>query len=579
MLQIALDCIARGWLVFPCRPRTKEPAIRGGFKSASNDPSQIQAWWKRWPEANVGIATGASGLCVLDIDTGTEDRDGLLAFMAAKQLSMSYTVRTGRRPGYGVQIYYQGESLKSIAWQDGPFGGDIRSATGYVMAPGSVHPSGERYVAITGSPDLLAPVPQYVKTIPPAIKIGLPGMGNAAVEDDGGEITQARNNHMVHLLGKARAAGYDDDQLRAYALEVNETRMVPPLGESELDRIISNVCKYAVPDNGPEVIIGGKVAGAPVPEAAPAEPVDWRSRYLTFEKVRDAKPTEFLINGFMAVGSITALAAPVAQRKSLIALNVAHALCTGEDLFGYFKVVQKPERVVYLCPEMGLASFSTRLKKIGLDSYVGTTLFCQTMDEESLSLAELDEELPGAVVIIDTLTRFVEGDQNSTEAMSKFAAVVFSLKRRGATIFLLHHSVKGASASLTLDTAMRGSTELAAFVTCCWATKLRDPDRPYKSASLLVNVKQRDFESEPFEAVADETCRMHIVGEPGGVAEIKSRADAKAEAALTLILQETPDMGINRIQKALRAAGHKKGVEWVVKAKGKLTGNGVTLGA
>jgi hypothetical protein len=61
---------------------------------------------------------------------------------------------------------------------------------------------------------------------------------------------------------------------------------------------------------------------------------------------------------------------------------------------------------------------------------------------------------------------------------------------------------------------MRGSTELAAFVTCCWATRLKDPNDPYRSASLLVNVKQRDFESKPFEVVADETCRMRIANVP-----------------------------------------------------------------
>jgi hypothetical protein len=124
---------------------------------------------------------------------------------------------------------------------------------------------------------------------------------------------------------------------------------------------------------------------------------------------------------------------------------------------------------------------------------------------------------------------------------------------------------------------MRGSTELAAFVTCCWATRLKDPDDPYRSASLLVNVKQRDFESKPFEVVADETCRMRMVGVPGQVAEIKRRADAEAETALAAILKESPKAGINSIQKALKAAGHKKGVQWVTKARAALRGEGVTL--
>ena len=64
------------------------------------------------------------------------------------------------------------------------------------------------------------------------------------------------------------------------------------------------------PDVGPDpvVTIGGK------PEEKKI--TDWRERYLTFEQVRDAKPVEFLIEGFLALDSITAIAAPVGQRKS-----------------------------------------------------------------------------------------------------------------------------------------------------------------------------------------------------------------------------------------------------------------------
>jgi hypothetical protein len=295
---------------------------------------------------------------------------------------------------------------------------------------------------------------------------------------------------------------------------------------------------------------------------------------LTLERVRDAKPTSFLIEGFLALESITALAAPVGQRKSLIALNVAHALCTGEPLFDYFKVVKRPERVVYLCPEMGLSSFSTRLKQIGLLEHVSKNLFCQTMDDTSVKLSELSEELSDSVVIIDTLTRFVEGDQNSSEDMSKFAQQIFRLKRCGATVLLLHHSIKGGSNALTLDSAMRGSTELAAFVTSCWATRLKDPDSPYDSPSLLANVKQRDFESKPFEATSGKDCRMHIVGEPGSVADIKSREDAEAESCLAVILHDSPKMGINKLQARLRAVGHRKGAKWVMKARCAILGTG-----
>ena len=67
---------------------------------------------------------------------------------------------------------------------------------------------------------------------------------------------------------------------------------------------------------------------------------------------------------------------------------------------------------------MGIQSFSERLKRIGLMSYVGKTLFCRTMSSGVLDLEELTaEQLSGAVVILDTAIRFLKGDENKSEDM------------------------------------------------------------------------------------------------------------------------------------------------------------------
>ena len=123
-------------------------------------------------------------------------------------------------------------------------------------------------------------------------------------------------------------------------------------------------------------------------------PVDWRTRYVTKGQFREVKQPEFLIDRFLEDGAILALAGPVAQRKSIVAANVIAALLTGELLFGYFKVVKRPERTIYHCPEMGLAEIARRLGRLGLGDYVGERLFVRSMDDATLKLTELDEELP-----------------------------------------------------------------------------------------------------------------------------------------------------------------------------------------
>src|SRR5262249_49463351 len=115
--------------------------------------------------------------------------------------------------------------------------------------------------------------------------------------------------------------------------------------------------------------------------------------------------------------------------------------------------------------------------------------------------------------------------------------------------------------------------------TSCWATRLLDPDEPYNSPSLLANVKQRDFESKPFQVTSGPDCRLRMLGEPGNVAELKSQKDVEAERVMAALLKDCPDIGINRLQKALRDAGHKRGVRWVTLKRAELTRTGVTLTA
>ena len=599
LLEVALDCIRAGWYVFPCWPRDKKPLVSGGFKAASNDEAQIRLWWDKWPEANVAIATGASGLTVLDCDHGLADEADYVNWVGEFGLDNTYTVRTGGRDAYRVQLYYKtvGDPVKSIAWADAATetSGDIRGATGYVMAAGCVHPSGETYAVIN---DLgLAPVPAVVRQIQPASREGGPGHELGAWFDPGGVITAGRHEAMLRLLGKKRGEGYDDSEIELYALEINAERFSPPI--EDLDRILANVFAYPVGDPGPDVVLGGKVvAGPSVPPPVPSAPAssDWRSHYHTFEQMDSAPDPVFLIDDFLQYESITAIAAPVGQRKSLIALNVAHALCTRAALFDRFEANPDavPSRVLYLCPEMGIRSFANRVRKIGLMPYVGKTLFCRTMSpvnpdnelQEELTLDELTpEEVAGAVIIIDTAVRFIKGDENSSEHMRVFAASVFRMtKLKAAAVLVLFHSSKGTkeASELTLENAMRGSGELGAFVTCCWATRLQDPEHPYESKSYLSNVKPRDFDAKPFEVEGGDVvdCKLHFVGDGTAPAvlikgQAGNKSDPRAEDAARTIIAANPDATLKELQKILAEAGIQRSLGWISARRAEVRGTGV----
>lgn len=153
-LEHALQYSGRGWRVFPVhtvkdgkcscghdcgKNAGKHPRIKGGFKAASIDQDQIAAWWKKWPNANIGIATGSvSGLLVLDLD-GAKGIAKLKTLLGDIKLPPTACVATGR----GWHLYFQLlAELISCSSDDGL---DVRGEGGYVIAPPSVHASGAKY--------------------------------------------------------------------------------------------------------------------------------------------------------------------------------------------------------------------------------------------------------------------------------------------------------------------------------------------------------------------------------------------------------------------------------------------------
>ena len=85
VLDGALALAAREWPVFPCEPspkphpRAKAPLTANGLKDATTDPEAIREWWRRWPNALIGLPTGDRlGAFVVDLDPRTSSCEELL---------------------------------------------------------------------------------------------------------------------------------------------------------------------------------------------------------------------------------------------------------------------------------------------------------------------------------------------------------------------------------------------------------------------------------------------------------------------------------------------------------------------
>lgn len=148
--RVAGDLASAGVPVFPCVPGQKRPLTARGFHDASTDLAQIERWWARWPEANLGLPTGAvSGVVVVDVDV-REDVDGResmrRAFDAGRVGMPVFTVvsPSGGRHGY----YPATPGVVQRSWQAARAGVDFRGDGGYIVIPPS-HTAAGSYRLIT----------------------------------------------------------------------------------------------------------------------------------------------------------------------------------------------------------------------------------------------------------------------------------------------------------------------------------------------------------------------------------------------------------------------------------------------
>lgn len=236
MVNEALAYAKRGWYVFPCGAGKdkKAPLTQHGLKDASVSDIQIKEWWGKWPDAAIGIVTGkVSGITVVDIDP-RHGGDRSLTELEAKHGDLPPTaqVLTG---GSGGHFYFN--YTAKIKTTSNLFPGiDIRNDGAYVIAPPSVHITGNKYQWLADqSPDELplALVPDWLM---PQNKATQP---LPAIIEHGG-----RNTLLASLAGSMRKRGASQRAIYKALQEENVSRCIPPLEAREINAIASSVAKY-----------------------------------------------------------------------------------------------------------------------------------------------------------------------------------------------------------------------------------------------------------------------------------------------------------------------------------------------
>jgi bifunctional DNA primase/polymerase-like protein/primase-like protein len=241
--RAALDYRAAGWSVVPLRPRDKRPLIGWErFQQELASSATVTEWYRRWPDANVGVVTGEiSNLVVLDIDSnhGGDASIGRLERQLAP-LPVTVQATTG---GGGRHLYFAHPGGLVRNRTGLAQGIDLRGDGGYIVAPPSVHPSGRRYAWVPGrSPAEIAPaaLPRWI-----FVRAGGPHVGRSRDEwrrllREGVPEGQ-RNSTIASLTGHLLWHGVDAEVALELLLAWNRLRCRPPLDDAEVAQVVTNI--------------------------------------------------------------------------------------------------------------------------------------------------------------------------------------------------------------------------------------------------------------------------------------------------------------------------------------------------
>jgi len=260
MVDHAIALAVRGWYVFPlhgltptgyctcgapdCGDVAKHPryavgSIEHGLLDATTDRGIVEQWFARWPHGNVGVATGPSGLAVIDVDV---KHHGLAAWETLnRDLELPPTLESRTGSG-GLHVFYK-VAPGTVASSRGslPIGIDVKAGGGYVVVPPSLHASGRRYqwLAKRDIVSLPAALRRLIQSRPTSAANG------ESEANDGETIGNGnRNRTLTSYAGTMRRRGMSERAITAALLVENEDRCQEPLSADEVRCIARSVARY-----------------------------------------------------------------------------------------------------------------------------------------------------------------------------------------------------------------------------------------------------------------------------------------------------------------------------------------------
>lgn len=424
-----------GFSVIPLRSRDKIPAIKWQeFQKRYATDEELSRWFTT-NDYNIGVVTGKiSGITVVDFDTKDAMRKHL-SFLKTSPL-----VKTGK--GCHAYCTYTPEARQFQHSSKYP-GIDVRNDGGYVVAPPSIHSSGEEYKWLKKPQgNQWGEYPSFLLT---------PGVARLQTTDEinslnaelmdkpqqGPVAEGGRNNALTSYVGRMFNKNLAIDEISTLAHEWNQKRCKPPLPDDEVEAVIKSIAKYHLdkqtdkPARELVLVNGNEMIARDIPRREPIFP--WLLQQALV-----------MLYAWRGVG------------KTWVSLGIAVAIATGGRFLKWH--ASKPHKVVYLDGEMPAYALQERLKVLAPSGLVNPdNLKFLTPDFQSDGMpdlatlagqAEIDAliEADTTLIIVDNISALCRsGKENEAEGWIPVQMWALRHRAAGRSVLFVHHAGKGGN--------------------------------------------------------------------------------------------------------------------------------------
>lgn len=501
MLDHALAYLARGWPIFPVlgSDKQKRALIRWGvYQNRLPTEAEVKQWWRQWPDAGIGLATGRlAQTVVVDIDPqhgGTSK--GLPATGVRAQSGGG-----GEHYFYAYPKdftgYVHGQVNSELHEDPQRRGRDVRADGNYIILPPSLHWTGNRYAWIDQASEQLPP-PGWALT--PWQKTANETEKWLTDLFDKGPAPGTRNDQL------ARAAGYLASH--SIALDVAQSLLrawihsLPELQregfeDAEIDISTASVYRTAAKRN-------------PTLLAKPRENAFRTYTLSEFMLEFGAQDISWDVQEFLPSATIGFIAAPPGSYKTWLMYDLAISVASGQPFLGRYQVPesghvlvvqqedftgQTAERIsLVLNSRLGvqhtrIASGDDALISLGqvptdkqVKVHFHVDRHLRFADKEVMAAVELFiQRMHPKLVIIDPFYSTTSMKDFMVEAVQEMSMLKSWRDKYGCSFLLVHHTTKDTG---SWDrTTLWGTNFLNAFAETLWHLRRPDISAPY---SLLL---------------------------------------------------------------------------------------------